>query len=98
MSTADPHSTATGRRLTATWLVAGLLTIASWATAIAVDSGRNKTSTTVAIVGLALGTVKVRLIIRQFMDVRTAPRWLKTFTDVWLAVLTATVLAMYLAA
>ncbi|HVU60151.1 MAG TPA: cytochrome C oxidase subunit IV family protein [Mycobacteriales bacterium] len=84
-------------RLTTTWLVAGVLTVASWAVTISFDTGRAKANTTVAVIGLALGAVKVRLIVQQFMDVRTAPRWLRMFTDVWLAVLALTLLATYLA-
>jgi Prokaryotic Cytochrome C oxidase subunit IV len=49
---------------------------------------------TVAVV--LLGFIKGRMIIRYFMEVRTAPRWLKLFTDVWLTVLWAGVLAIYL--
>ena len=102
MTTPDPApdapDTAVARRLTTTWLVAGVLTIASWAIAVGVDGGRTKASTTVAVIGLALGTVKVRLIVQQFMEVRTAPRWLKVFTDTWLAVLAATILLLYLVA
>ena len=44
----------------------------------------------------AITAVKSRLIIRHFMEVRTAPRWLKVFTDVWLAALVATIAALYL--
>lgn len=36
---------------------------------------------------VALGMIKSRLIIRHFMEVRTAPRWLRTGTDVWVIVL-----------
>ena len=36
------------------------------------------------------------MIIRYFMEVRTAPRWLKLATDGWLAVLWVTILAIYL--
>ena len=98
MTTPETSDRAVGRRITTTWLVAAVLTLVSWAIAIAVDGGHTKPSTAVAVIGLALGTVKVRLIVQHFMEVRTAPRWLKTFTDVWLAVLTLTILALYLAA
>ena len=43
-----------------------------------------------------LGFIKGRMIIRYFMEVRTAPRWLKLITDAWLTVLWAAVLAIYL--
>ena len=49
---------------------------------------------TVAVV--VLGFIKGRLIIRYFMEVRTAPRWLKLTTDAWLAVLWLAILAIYL--
>ncbi len=49
---------------------------------------------TVAVV--LLGFIKGRLIIRYFMEVRTAPQWLKVTTDAWLVVLWAAILAIYL--
>jgi hypothetical protein len=49
---------------------------------------------TVAV--LLLGFVKGRLIIRTFMEVRTAPRWLQLSTDAWLVVLWGSILAIYL--
>ena len=45
---------------------------------------------------MLLGFIKGRMIIRYFMEVRTAPRWLKVTTDAWLVVLWATILAIYL--
>ena len=98
MTTPETSDRAVDRRITTTWLIAAALTLGSWAIAIAVDGGHAQPSTAVAIIGLGLGAVKVRLIVQQFMEVRTAPRWLKTFTDAWLAVLTLTILALYLAA
>ena len=49
---------------------------------------------TVAVV--LLGFIKGRMIIRYFMEVRTAPRWLKVATDAWLIVLWVAILAIYL--
>ena len=43
-----------------------------------------------------LGLVKCRLVIRYFMDVRYAPRWLQAATDAWLSVLWLTLLGIYL--
>ena len=54
--------------------------------------------TGIAVAGLLLGSVKVNLVVQNFMEVRTAPRWLKLFTGVWLVVLSATILGLYLAA
>jgi hypothetical protein len=44
---------------------------------------------------LAIAFVKARLIIRYFMEVRTAPRWLRICTDGWLVVFFGAVPAMY---
>jgi hypothetical protein len=49
---------------------------------------------TIAVV--VLGFIKGRLIVRYFMEVRSAPRWLRTATDAWLAVLWLAVLVIYL--
>jgi hypothetical protein len=46
---------------------------------------------------LAITAVKGRFIIRQFMEVRDAPRWLRTVTDGWLVALWVTALVMTLA-
>jgi len=84
------------RRLTITWIVASVLTVASGVLA-ATEAGK-KPSTGIAVAGLLLGAVKVHLVVQNFMEVRTAPRWLKLFTGIWLVVLTATILVLYLAA
>jgi len=49
---------------------------------------------TVLVLGLAL--IKSRLIIRYFMEVRTAPRWLKLTTDAWLAALFGAIMVIYI--
>ncbi len=51
---------------------------------------------TTTYVWILLGFIKGRMIIRYFMEVRTAPRWLKLFTDSWLTILWTGVLAIYL--
>jgi hypothetical protein len=43
-----------------------------------------------------MALIKARLIIQYFMEVRTAPRWLRIATDGWLVVLFGGVLAIYL--
>jgi len=53
-------------------------------------------SVPITIAVVVLGFIKGRMIIQYFMEVRTAPRWLKLFTDAWLTILWAGVLAIYL--
>jgi hypothetical protein len=53
------------------------------------------TAVTLAAVGLAL--VKVRIIVRQFMEVRHAPPLLCRLTDLWVAVMAVALFGVYLA-
>lgn len=82
--------------MTWTWLVLVAITIGSWWLAPAHAHGAASASVTVTCIALALSVIKARLIIRQFMEVRAAPRWLKLATDGWLVALVATVLVIYL--
>jgi hypothetical protein len=52
--------------------------------------------TAVTIAVLAIAAVKTRVVVRQFMDVRAAPRWLRRATDAWLAVLMAAIIGLCL--
>ena len=80
-------------RITWTWALLSALTMVSWALAA---TRRFTPSTAVTIVVLAIAAVKTRIVIRQFMDVRVAPRWLRRATDAWLAVLMAAIIGPYL--
>ena len=80
-------------RITRTWALLSALTIVSWALAA---TRRFSPSTAVTIVVLAIAAVKTRTVIRQFMEVRVAPRWLRRATDAWLAVLMAAIIGLYL--
>jgi hypothetical protein len=84
------------RTITWTWLVLVAITLGSWWLAPAHSRGVASASVIVTRVVLALAVIKARLIIRNFMEVRTAPRWLKLATDAWLGGLVASVLVIYL--
>ncbi|OBG85984.1 prokaryotic cytochrome C oxidase subunit IV family protein [Mycobacterium sp. NS-7484] len=86
----------TERAVTQTWLVLVAITVGSWWLAPAQYSATLAASVPITVLVLALTLVKARLIIRQFMEVRTAPRWLKLATDGWLVVLFGAVLTIYL--
>ena len=83
----------TGARVTWTWALLSALTMASWALAA---TRRFTPSAALTIVVLAIAAVKTRLVIRQFMDVRAAPHWLRRAIDGWLAVLMAAIIGLYL--
>jgi heme/copper-type cytochrome/quinol oxidase subunit 4 len=70
--------------LTRLWLVLVLTTVLSWW--LGVDTpARTEHSfawSTVAI--LAVAIIKCRLVMRSYMEVKSAPRWLQLSCDAWL--------------
>lgn len=85
------------RPTTYAWIVLCAITILSWWLApghSGNDSAVPSVPITVAVVGL--GVIKSRLIIRCFMEVHNAPRWLKLTTDAWLVALWLAILMTYL--
>ena len=94
-----PPTTAppTGSRIvTWTWLALTAITLGSWWLAPAQYTGALHPSIPITALVLVLTAVKTRLIVRNFMEVRTAPRWLRFATDGWLAVLFLAIFAIYL--
>jgi hypothetical protein len=83
-------------RIDLVWIVTSALTVLG-AVLASLESGRHVTASTAeAFVVLAFAAVKSRLVLREFMEVRSAPKWLRQSTDAWLAVLWLTILAIYL--
>lgn len=80
------------RRITVVWAVLCLVTVVSWW----LGHGAAVASVAITVSVVALTMIKCRLIIREFMEVRTAPAWLRFGTDAWLAALSAAVLVIYL--
>lgn len=81
-------------------LVVLLILIAITLGYLALDSsadghGAHRASPVVTTVVIVLALVKVRLIFREFMQVRNAPMLLCRLTDLWVAVIGAALLASY---
>jgi hypothetical protein len=78
------------------WAALVTATMLAWL----LTSGDAQANTTAgnALVGavVVLAAIKGRLIIRYFMEVRHAPRWLQRATDAWLAVLWIALFSIYL--
>lgn len=93
-----PSSTrlSTTRTLTVTWLVLVAITAGSWWLAPGHSGPAIGPSVPVTALVLVLALVKCRMIIRVFMEVRVAPRWLRLSTDAWLVILFLTIFAIYL--
>lgn len=89
---------ALANRVTYVWALLVVLTVASWVLAATRSRhGHVSASTPETVAVLIIAAVKARFVLRDFMEVRTAPRWLRRFADLWVAILTATLLVMYLA-
>jgi hypothetical protein len=86
----------TTARLTFVWAALCVLTLASGSFAPAHTEVTVSSSVPITVTVLAIALIKARMIIRHFMEVRTAPAWLRLATDGWLAALWGAVLALYL--
>lgn len=84
------------RAITAAWLVLSAITVVSWWLAPGHTGGEASASVPLTAAAILLGFVKGRVIIRYFMEVRSAPAWLRHSTDLWLVALWGAVLAIYL--
>ena len=86
-----------GRRLILAWLVVVTLTLIYLVIDHEVDDAPLPgTSTAASVVAIGLALLKSRIIIREFMDVRHAPRVLRTMTDLLVAVMAVAMLGTYL--
>ena len=84
------------RAVTIVWIVLCAITVGTWWLSPANSTVAAVASTSITAAVIVLGFIKGRLIIRYFMEVRTAPRWLRLATDGWLLVLWTAVLVIYL--
>ena len=88
-------SSTSARRLTLAWLALSAIAIAQLG--VVSLEGRRAPTPDVAITSMAIGIalVKVRIIFREFMEVRHSPRWLRRLTDLWLVFTGAMLLGCY---
>lgn len=84
------------RALNWAWVALVAITTAFWWLAPAHFTDTVAPSTGVTALVLALTFVKARVILRYFMEIRSAPRWLKIATDIWLVVLLGSIFGIYL--
>ncbi|CUU57914.1 Cytochrome C oxidase subunit IV [Parafrankia irregularis] len=89
---------ASNKRLFAAWIVLSAITAAYlWIDHSADDHGTPIASTSATVGAIVLALVKVRIIMREFMEVRHAPRLLCRLTDLWVVLMAAGLLGMYFA-
>lgn len=84
------------KRLMFVWLTLTAMTLAYvWLDHSADDDGTPKASTVVTVSAIAIALVKVRVIFREFMEVRHAPAVLRRLTDAWVVIIAAALLGTY---
>jgi hypothetical protein len=84
-------------RLLVTWFALCAITLLAWWIGAHHGSGPLQVDPAVGLSAMAITLVKVRVIIREFMDVRHAPAKLKWLTDGWLVVFIVALAITYLA-
>lgn len=83
-------------RLTLTWFALVAVTLLAWWIGTRHGEAPFVPSAALSLGVLVISAVKVRVILREFMEVRHAPALLKRGADVWLAALFAAMTAAYL--
>jgi hypothetical protein len=84
-------------RLLLAWLVLTAITLFAWWIGAHHSRAVPQADAAVAIGAITITVVKVRVILREFMEVRHASARLRHITDAWLAVFAAAMLVAYFA-
>jgi hypothetical protein len=86
------------KRLFVVWLILVVITVSYLFIAhTASPHGVATASTVVTVAAICLALVKVRIIMREFMEVRGAPQMLCRLTDFWVLLMGVAMLGVYLA-
>ena len=84
------------RRLLVAWLVVSAVTLVYLAMDYSADHGGGpRPSAVVTSAAIVIALVKVRIIFREFMEVRQAPALLARLVDVWVAIMAVSLLGSY---
>jgi hypothetical protein len=93
---AREHNAATKGRSLTVLLILVAITLGYLALDKSADTqGAHQASSVVTTIVICLALVKVRLVFREFMQVRNAPAWLGRITDLWVLLIGAALLASY---
>jgi uncharacterized membrane protein len=89
-------TTSVNKRLFITWLILTAITLLYfWIDRATNTDGVLTASTVVTVSAIFLALMKVRIIMREFMDVRAAPPVLRSFTDAWIVLMGLALLGTY---
>lgn len=83
-------------RLLIVWaILTGMTLIYVWLDEAVDQNGTLKASTVVTVSAIAIALIKVRIIFREFMEVRNAPALLCRLTDGWVVLIGVCLLGSY---
>ena len=86
------------KRLLIVWLILTSMTLVYvWLDHTVDQNGTLKASTVVTVSAIVIALVKVRIIFREFMEVRHAPVLLRRLTDAWVVLIAVCLLGSYFA-
>jgi hypothetical protein len=86
------------KRLFAVWLIlVGITTSYLWIDHSAGQRGVPTASTVITVGAICFALIKVRIIMREFMEVRGAPQLLCRLTDFWVVLMGVAMLGVYFA-
>jgi Prokaryotic Cytochrome C oxidase subunit IV len=89
-------STTFNKRLLIVWLILTSMTLAYvWIDHAVDQNGTLRASTVVTVSAIVIALIKVRIIFREFMEVRDAPAWLCRLTDGWVVLIAVCLLGSY---
>jgi len=84
------------KRLFGVWLILVSISLGYlWIDHAATHKGVPTASTVVTVSAICFALIKVRIIMREFMEVRAAPRLLCHLTDFWILLMAAALLGTY---
>lgn len=83
-------------RTTIIWLLLMLATILSWF--LGVNQNQAVLNATASVSIILVAFIKVRLVMTDFMEVRSAPRGLRMMCDAWMTILCASMMVLYFSA
>ena len=89
-------STTFNKRLLVVWAILTSMTLVYvWLDEVIDHNGTVRASTVVAVSAIVIALIKVRIIFREFMEVRHAPALLCRLTDGWVVLIGVCLLGSY---
>ncbi len=89
-------STTLNKRLLIVWAILTSMTLVYvWLDHSVDENGTLKASTVVTVSAIVIALIKVRIIFREFMEVRHAPALLCRLTDGWVVIMGVSLLGTY---